>query len=588
MKNKKGFSIKQKVILLATLLLFNVAMMGFYGYRSTAVLVEFEEDLVGIQIPSQRHADMIDMMHDAILGSAYHALLKTAAPQEEKKQIFDDYNEHTATVKAELEGIAKLKIDADIRQALNEATPLVEDYLRASEDVVGPALAGQVALARTNLPRLEESFKALEGKLEKFSGLIEKDSEGTGVAAREAGASQQRAVMLFVAIALLIGSVGSVYLTRDLSRALQKAIVGLNAQATEITGSSGRISDMATKVSSASSEQAAAIQETAASVEEITAMVKKTSESSTKLGETAHLSQKAAQRGQGAVDDMLRAIGEISSSNTRITQRVEESNNRITEIVKVIGEIGSKTKVINDIVFQTKLLSFNASVEAARAGEHGKGFAVVAEEVGNLAQMSGTAAKEISDMLDSSLHKVESIVSETKSSIEVLVTEAKTKTQNGVEVAKLCGVSLGEITKQVNEVDVMIQEISTAIREQTQGISEISKAIAELDSATQQNAASAEQSAGVAQGLLDRSRSLVDIVDNLQIVALGPDSEVSAPAEESTGHDTQEIVQEPVRVKKAGKGKAAKKLAVVRTAEDLLEHDLDVPNENDPRFRDAA
>lgn len=68
------------------------------------------------------------------------------------------------------------------------------------------------------------------------------------------------------------------------------------------------------------------------------------------------------------------AIGEISESNNRILQQVEDSNQKITDIVKVINEIGTKTKVINDIVFQTKLLSFNASVEAARAGEHGKGL----------------------------------------------------------------------------------------------------------------------------------------------------------------------------------------------------------------------
>jgi methyl-accepting chemotaxis protein len=89
---------------------------------------------------------------------------------------------------------------------------------------------------------------------------------------------------------------------------------------------------------------------------------------------------------------------------------MNKSNDEISSIVKVIAEIGDKTKVINDIVFQTKLLSFNASVEAARAGEQGKGFAVVAEEVGNLATMSGKAAEEISSMLGDSMGKVELIV----------------------------------------------------------------------------------------------------------------------------------------------------------------------------------
>ena len=81
------------------------------------------------------------------------------------------------------------------------------------------------------------------------------------------------------------------------------------------------------------------------------------------------------------------------------------------EILGYIKSIEEKTKVINDIVFQTKLLSFNASVEAARAGEQGKGFAVVAEEVGNLATMSGTSAEEISKLLESSISHIESIPS---------------------------------------------------------------------------------------------------------------------------------------------------------------------------------
>ena len=77
------------------------------------------------------------------------------------------------------------------------------------------------------------------------------------------------------------------------------------------------------------------------------------------------------------------------------------------------------------IVFQTKLLSFNASVEAARAGEYGKGFSVVAEEVGNLAQMSGIAAKDISALLQSSVKKVEQIATESKTKIDRLVQNSK-------------------------------------------------------------------------------------------------------------------------------------------------------------------
>ena len=79
--------------------------------------------------------------------------------------------------------------------------------------------------------------------------------------------------------------------------------------------------------------------------------------------------------------------------------------------------------MINDIVFQTKLLSFNASVEAERAGEHGKGFAVVAQEVGNLATMSGESAEEITKILDESVKMVQKLVSSNQVEIEKLVQE---------------------------------------------------------------------------------------------------------------------------------------------------------------------
>jgi methyl-accepting chemotaxis protein len=82
---------------------------------------------------------------------------------------------------------------------------------------------------------------------------------------------------------------------------------------------------------------------------------------------------------------LIHALLEINTTSTTLIEKVTDGNQQIVGIVGMIQEIGNKTKIINDIVFQTKLLSFNASVEAARAGEQGKGFAVVASEVGSLA-----------------------------------------------------------------------------------------------------------------------------------------------------------------------------------------------------------
>lgn len=218
---------------------------------------------------------------------------------------------------------------------------------------------------------------------------------------------------------------------------------------------------------------------------------------------------------------MLNSMNEISQSNEAILAQVNEGNRQMTEIGKVIREIGNKTKVINEIVFQTKLLSFNASVEAARAGEHGKGFAVVAEEVGNLAQMSGNAAKEISEMLDGSILKVEGIVEETKTKVESLVLKGKEKVDNGVVVAKQCSSVLDQIVDNVSKVSELSRETSHANKEQAMGISEINKAMSQLDMSTQQNAAASEEAASASEELSAQANSLKAVADELIAVING-------------------------------------------------------------------
>lgn len=163
------------------------------------------------------------------------------------------------------------------------------------------------------------------------------------------------------------------------------------------------MSESGSVLSSSSTEQAAALQETVSAIEQINSMVSKNSENAAKSKKTAGDSLAIAQQGKRIVDEFLTEVTEVQGSIGRLAESVEDGNRELLTIVQMISEIEHKTRVINDIVFQTKLLSFNASVEAARAGDSGKGFAVVAEEVGNLAEMSGRSAKEISELLSSSV-----------------------------------------------------------------------------------------------------------------------------------------------------------------------------------------
>lgn len=288
---------------------------------------------------------------------------------------------------------------------------------------------------------------------------------------------------------------------RSIGQHLKNYSSQLDKASVNLTSTSGVLSN-------ASLEQAAALEQTVASLEEITAMISKTTDNAKLTAKNATDSQEKAEQGKNVVEEMLNSMSEINGSNQEIINQMNQSNEQFLEIVKVIEAIGNKTKVINDIVFQTKLLSFNASVEAARAGEHGKGFSVVAEEVGNLAQMSGNASKEISDMLASSISKVDAIVHDSKSRVEKLAQLGKSKVDSGVVVAQRCATVLTEISNNIDTVSHLTQEISVATTEQSTGVSEINKAMNKLDVVTQQNSSISEESSVAANALAEQVKLL--------------------------------------------------------------------------------
>ncbi len=276
-----------------------------------------------------------------------------------------------------------------------------------------------------------------------------------------------------ISILMLLSCLMGLLFATKLSRQLNVLAHSVGEDSVHVADASTQIANSSHQLSEAVHEQAAALQETVAAIEEISSMVNKNAEVARRSSDISKNSEQNARSGKETIDAMVRAITDISSANTKMTEEMEASNREIQDIVKVIAEIGNKTKVINDIVFQTKLLSFNASVEAARAGEHGKGFAVVAEEVGNLAQMSGNASREIASMLETSIEKVERIVNNSRHKIGELVTSGRSKMEAGTQIAQACGKALDNILETVTQVNHLVTEISHACQEQAQGVQEV-------------------------------------------------------------------------------------------------------------------
>ena len=234
-------------------------------------------------------------------------------------------------------------------------------------------------------------------------------------------------------------------------------------------------------------KQTSAIHETVGTLSEITEITNKNVKSIEQSTEEADISHDMVIEGRTAVEEMRASMEEIENTVQAMVKQVEEGNAGMEVITKIIHDISNRASVINDIVFQTKLLSFNASVEAARAGDQGKGFSVVAEEVGNLAQMSGEAAKDISALLGQSKDQVDAIVEKSKRELEKLATLSAEKVVVGVELANRCDKSLSDILEHVDAVKDLMTEISSSAKQQAGSVDSIALAMKNLEEASHQS-----------------------------------------------------------------------------------------------------
>ncbi|WP_342128628.1 methyl-accepting chemotaxis protein [Hydrogenophaga sp. OTU3427] len=249
--------------------------------------------------------------------------------------------------------------------------------------------------------------------------------------------------------------------------------VGSLSQIREVAGSLGTASaeiasgnhDLSARTESA----AASLEETASSLDTLTATVRHSAEAAQQANQLASSAASVAHRG-GQV------VGEVVSTMSEINQ----SSQRIADIISVI----------DGIAFQTNILALNAAVEAARAGEQGRGFAVVAGEVRTLAQRSAQAAREIKDLINSSV----------------------TRVQAGSALVEQAGSTMSEIVSSVQRVSDIMAEMQAATTEQRDGIAQVNSAVIQLDQMTQQNAALVEESAAAASSMQEQTRALNEVL----------------------------------------------------------------------------
>jgi methyl-accepting chemotaxis protein len=248
----------------------------------------------------------------------------------------------------------------------------------------------------------------------------------------------------------------------------------VKSAANEVYRGAEEISQGNTNLSQRTEQQSASLEETASSMEEMTATVRQNADNAALANQLAAAAREQAEKGGTVTGCAVHAMAEINVASRKIAD--------------IIG-------VIDEIAFQTNLIALNAAVEAARAGEQGRGFAVVATEVRNLASRSATAAKQIKDLIQDSVKKVEDG--------SVLVTQS--------------GETLHTIVTSVKKVSDIVAEIAAASRDQSAGIEQVSKAVMQMDEMTQENAALVEQATAASQSMAGQARNLNAIMAGYRV-----------------------------------------------------------------------
>lgn len=249
-----------------------------------------------------------------------------------------------------------------------------------------------------------------------------------------------------------------------------------------------------TDLSQRTESQAASIVEISASISQM----RKSTESSATEADKANDSARKAK--VHAVEG-----GEIVSAAINAMDDIAVSSKKITNILTVIDEI----------TFQTNLLALNASVEAARAGEQGRGFGVVAGEVRSLAQRSSVAAKNINELIQDSIDKVEA----------------------GTLHVNKAGEALANIQAQVSEVTEVIETLNTNTREQASGIAQIEQAIMDFEDSNQQNAAMVEQVSTASANVAEMAGQVVEMITEFHV------AEMNHPVERRSGVDRRDLTK---------------------------------------------
>ena len=349
------------------------------------------------------------------------------------------------------------QLSTSAREQMQEARQGVDTLAATMSGLIGVALVLALVVL---IPLTYLSVRSITRSLAQASELAERIAAGD--------LSRDEQALNHDEVGQLVGAMGRMQQSlRGLVHQMQDAAGNISTASNEIATGNHDLSQR-------TEQTAANLEEAASSMEMLTNTVQQSAQSSRQASDFASSAAEVAARGGAVVSQVVSTMDQITTSSRKIADI---------------------TGVIDSIAFQTNILALNAAVEAARAGEQGRGFAVVAIEVRSLAQRSAGAAKEIKELIGSSVERVE----------------------DGSRLVSQAGQTMTEIVSSVRRVSGIIHEITASAAEQSENIGHISQSVTQLDQMTQQNAALVEQSTAASESLREQALQLTRAVSQFKL-----------------------------------------------------------------------
>lgn len=270
------------------------------------------------------------------------------------------------------------------------------------------------------------------------------------------------------------------------------------------------------KMTNSISGQVKVIDEMVVTLDELSSIMKENIDSIEGSGKDVSRCHDMVAECKQKMNNMSHAMKDIDESNDLILNEVDAITSRFSDIETVMNNISSKTQIINDITFQTKLLAFNASVESARAGEHGKGFAVVAEEVGKLAQTSGTAAIEINDLISDSHEQVSGLLKDIQNLLERHLGSSKDKVRIAIDLSEDSMDSLETVMHSIDSLKSTFEKITVSSKEEGSGLTNIHEAIKLFQEHIKSTKDMVEVSNSLSNEMNNKSAEIIEFIVTLE------------------------------------------------------------------------